>query len=115
MNTNRSTLFSTHQILVSEELGGAGLVALNQATYLQGIGHASRAWIPGPGSAWSGACNLGVPCTTFDARGVRSSNRLKALIGNWRISRYYAKKSLVHVHGPGMYGAIRRGLSWSGA
>jgi glycosyltransferase involved in cell wall biosynthesis len=103
---------SFHQFLVSSELGGAGLTALHQALFFHEMGRMSRVWIPGDGPAAREAKRLGLEVTEYHAEWALSSWKIKALIGNWRLSRLLQRYpgGIVHVHSPGYYGGLRWGL-----
>jgi glycosyltransferase involved in cell wall biosynthesis len=105
-----------HQVLVSRELGGAGLVALHLARHLTRNGRATHVWIPGPGPAQAEATRLGLPCGTYDAESAASPSVFRAGLANWRLARALKRSGpgLVHVHSPGYYGALRRGLIRTG-
>jgi glycosyltransferase involved in cell wall biosynthesis len=105
-----------HQVLVSRELGGAGLVALHLARHLTRNGRAPHVWIPGPGPAQAEATRLGLPCGTYDAESAASPSVFRAGLANWRLARALKPSGpgLVHVHSPGYYGALRRGLIRTG-
>jgi len=49
-----------HQILVSREIGGAGLIALGLAKFTEQQGQQTRVWIPEEGPALRSANTLGL-------------------------------------------------------
>jgi glycosyltransferase involved in cell wall biosynthesis len=104
-----------HQLLVSRDLGGAGLIALHLARFLTGRSWKSRVWVPGDGPALCEARKLGLPTQEFDLGKASSSHLTTAAVGNWKIARALrrAGRGIVHVHGPGCYGALRWGLRLS--
>ena len=104
-----------HQLLVSHELGGAGLIALHLAATFQGQGYSSQVWIPGEGPAQCKATELGVPTHLYHARRVLSSGKAGAMFGNWQIGLRLRRQGpgVVHVHGPFHYGALHLGLRLS--
>jgi glycosyltransferase involved in cell wall biosynthesis len=106
---------SYQQVLVSRELGGAGLVALHMADFLQTRGLASSVWVPGDGPALRHAKRLGLAVREYDARGIWSRSRLRAGCANWKIGRALRRggPGLVHVHAPAFYGALRVALRLS--
>jgi glycosyltransferase involved in cell wall biosynthesis len=105
-----------HQVLVTHELGGAGLLALHLAAELQGQGRTSLVWLPGEGPAWEKAAGLGLTIRRYDAARVFQGGRLSAALGNWDLGRGLRRHGpgLVHVHGPFHYGALQWGLRLSG-
>jgi glycosyltransferase involved in cell wall biosynthesis len=109
-------LAPVHQILVSQDLGGAGQIALNVADHLRRQGRSSRVWIPGAGKAWTEAEKLGLNPDRFALEGALTHSTIRAGFANWRFSRQLKKanRGVVHVHGPLYYGALRRGLNWAG-
>jgi glycosyltransferase involved in cell wall biosynthesis len=106
-----------HQILVSAQIGGAGLIALEMGRHLLGQGRTARAWIPGRGPAWDEATRLGVPCSGYDRVGSTDSGRWRAARANLALgcSLRRAGRGLVHIHSPGMYGALRWAIRMSGS
>lgn len=106
-----------HQVLVSAQLGGAGLIALEVGRHLLGEGRPARAWIPGEGPARDEATRLGLPCAAYDAASVTSAGRWGAAIANLSLGRALrrAGRGLVHIHSPGMYGALRWATRLSGS
>ena len=48
-----------HQLLVSRDLGGAGMIALELVSALRNDGYDSIAWLPGEGAAASRAAGDG--------------------------------------------------------
>jgi glycosyltransferase involved in cell wall biosynthesis len=103
-------------VLVSRELGGAGLIAVHVARHLRERGRDCRAWVPGPGPAWDEATRNGVPCEAYDAARALGAARLPALSANWRFGRQLRASGagVVHVHSPLQYGALRWGLRFAG-
>jgi len=105
-----------HQFLASSELGGGAQVALDLAKFLATQGRESPVWIPGTGLSWSHAEQSGLPVQGFDLTSAMSASRLQAARVNWQVwSRVRGfGRGLVHVHSPVVYGALRRGLGYSG-
>ena len=105
-----------HQFLVSRDIGGAGLVALGLAKLLRSQGRESPVWIPGTGPAWAQAERLGLPVESYDLNSASSPSNIKAAGVNWQVWSQLRKtgRGLVHVHSPHAYGALRRGLAYSG-
>lgn len=104
-----------HQVLVSTQLGGAGLIALQLARHLREQGQDSRTWIPGEGAASAEAGRMGLPWSIYDAASLLSKYGIRAGIANWKLGRQLRKsgRGIVHVHSPSHYGALRWGLRFS--
>ena len=105
-----------HQFLVSRDIGGAGLVALDFAKILCAQGIESPVWIPGTGPAWTQAEGRGLQVESYDLASASSRSNIKAAGVNWQVWSRLRKTGpgLVHVHSPHAYGALRRGLGYSG-
>jgi glycosyltransferase involved in cell wall biosynthesis len=105
-----------HQILVSRELGGAGLTALHLARYQREQGQDCQVWIPGEGLAWEEAARLGLPCQAFNLPAMLGRSRIRAGLAHWGLARRLRKggPGMVHVHSPLHYGALWWGLKRSG-
>jgi glycosyltransferase involved in cell wall biosynthesis len=101
-----------HQFLVSRDLGGAGLIALQLARYLREQGQDSRTWVPGEGVASAEAGQMGLPWNVYDVASLFSGSSIRAGIANWKLGRQLRKNGagIVHVHSPSHYGALRPGL-----
>lgn len=101
-----------HQILISPEVGGAALIALNVARHVRDQGRDCRVWLPSQGRAWNEAARLGLTCHAYDSQGALSQSRIRAGLANWRLARALRTQGggLVHVHAPLFYGALRWGL-----
>jgi glycosyltransferase involved in cell wall biosynthesis len=107
---------SFHQILVSQELGGAGLTALRLAKFLSGRTGGAHVWIPGDGPARTAAENWGLVQHVYDSAGSLSSQRLRAAVANLKIG-YRLRcvgPGIAHIHGPYHYGALRLALKLAG-
>jgi glycosyltransferase involved in cell wall biosynthesis len=93
-----------HQVLVSSDLGGAGLVALGIATELGRRSQAARVWVPGDGRAVEEARRLGLATQCYNAR-LLSQSRAGALMANLHFYRKLGSghASLIHVHSPHAY------------
>ena len=104
-----------HQILVSRDVGGAALIALNVADHIRRHGTQSHVWIPGEGRAWSKAKDLGFSPHQYDAAKAIGSRKLPAALANWRLSSRLRNSGggLVHIHAPLFYGALSKGLAWA--
>jgi glycosyltransferase involved in cell wall biosynthesis len=105
-----------HQLLVSREIGGAGVVALRLATEAKSRGLKSQIWVPGEGAALKEAAGLGLAAAPIDLAPAFSSSRIRAALANWRIGRRlrHFRPGLVHVHSPVFYGSLRWALRFSG-
>lgn len=105
-----------HQMLVSEELGGAGLIALQVAADVKKRGYPSHVWVPGPGPAEVEAKRLGLIVHRFEADGALSNSRTRTARCNWRLARRLRRLTpgLIHVHSPYHYGALHWALRVSG-
>lgn len=105
-----------HHILVSRELGGAGLIALQLAKNLNVRTGRCHIWLPGDGPAKRMAESYGLACHELDSPRVLTSGRIQTGIANYQfghvLHRYGA--GLAHVHWPLAYGALRLGLGFSG-
>jgi glycosyltransferase involved in cell wall biosynthesis len=114
-NSPRAIVLKVHQILVSKEFGGAGLIGLHVAEHLRRHGIDSQVWIPGEGRAWSNAEKLGISPRRYDAKRALGRARSPAAWANWRLGTALRKAGggLVHVHSPLFYGALSKGLSWA--
>jgi glycosyltransferase involved in cell wall biosynthesis len=106
-----------HQILVSRDLGGAGLFALRIAGELRHRSQSSRVWIPGQGAAAREALRIGLDIRCYDAALISGHQpRWQAAIGNFRFARDLrsGERGLVHVHSPQVYRLLLPGLLLSG-
>jgi prephenate dehydrogenase len=74
-----------HQMLVSKELGGAGLIGMHLARFLREKGQDYCLWIPGEGAALRKIQQLALTFDTYDAAGVFSPSKMRAVISNWKI------------------------------
>lgn len=112
MPTDRERKVYAHQILVSRDLGGAGLIALHLARHIREQGQESCTWIPNEGAASAEADRMGLPWSVYDAASLLSKSGVRAGIANWKLGRQLRKSGtrIVHVHSPLHYGALRRGL-----
>lgn len=106
---------SYHQLLISREIGGAGLVALHLAKTLSRRTEQCHIWIPGNGPAQRAADELALTSHEYDSTGVFSSGKVQSAVANWkfyRVLRDY-RPGIIHVHSPICYGAVQRGLKLS--
>jgi glycosyltransferase involved in cell wall biosynthesis len=105
-----------HQMLMSNELGGAGLIALNLARFFSTQTQKCRVWIPGDGPARCKADELGLAYSMFDCAGPFGSSKARAAWGNWRIGlalRHYVP-GIIHLYSSLHYGALHLGIQMSG-
>jgi hypothetical protein len=58
---------SIHQMLVSKELGGAGLIGIHLASFLRAKGEECCLWIPGEGAALCKIKQLALKFNVYDA------------------------------------------------
>ena len=98
-----------HQVLVSKELGGAGLIALRIADELQRLSQAASVWIPGDGAAANKARRLGLNVRLYDAALLSGTvSKWQAAVGNFRLLRQlpYRTHGIVHIHSPYAYRSL---------
>lgn len=102
-----------HQMLVSKDLGGAGLIGIHLANFLRANGQEYCLWIPGEGAALSQIKQLALRCQAYDASCVSSASKMKAAVGNWEIWRTFRpyRPGIVHIHSPYHYRALQMGFS----
>ena len=121
--TRRSTVTPKHSafpavqhVLASRELGGAGLIALALARDCLKRSGECQVWIPGDGPASTQADQLNLTWRRYDIEQLFSKAKIAAFNSNWQF--YFAcraaKPSLIHVHSPFIYGAMRVGLKAAG-
>ena len=105
-----------HQMLVSKELGGAGLIGIHLARFLRAKGQEYCLWIPGEGAALSKIQQLALKFNIYDASCVFSTSKMRVVIGNWKIWRNFHpyRPGIVHIHSPYHYRALQMGLKMSG-
>jgi glycosyltransferase involved in cell wall biosynthesis len=111
-----TTTVNYEQVLVSRELGGAGLTALHLAHALGCSGSSCRVWIPGVGPAYQEAARLGLSVEAYDPAPAFSPRKMQAVLANWRIGRRWRgrRPGILHIHGPAHYGALRHAVRLSG-
>ena len=100
---------SIDQILVSSDLGGAGLFALRIADELRRRSQASRVWLPGEGAAAREAYRLELDVRMYPASLLSSvRSRWETVIGNFKLWRDLPTggRNLVHVHSPSAYRSL---------
>lgn len=105
-----------HQVLVSHEIGGAGIVALHIAEFVKNRVSKAYVWIPGAGPAWRKADEIGLSVQLYNVTPALSAHMLRAAVTNWHMGRALKRlgPGIVHVHSPLYYGALSRGLKLSG-
>ena len=104
-----------HQMLVSKELGGAGLIGIHLASFLRAKKHGYCLWIPGEGAALHKIQQLALKFSTYDASCVFHASKMRAAVGNWKIWRNFCpyRPGIVHIHSPYHYKALQTGLQMS--
>jgi glycosyltransferase involved in cell wall biosynthesis len=96
--------------LVSRDLGGAGLIALQLAGRAARRGMPVDVWIPGAGPAAQAAQREGLSWRDFDLTAMTRSN-LRHAWACFRLAlRLPAGPGVAHVHGPGAYRLLRPAL-----
>jgi glycosyltransferase involved in cell wall biosynthesis len=102
---------SFHQILVSNELGGAGLMALHFANFLKGQSRESHVWIPGKGPAQHKAHELGLRCHLYSPASICSRSKTTQIATNWKIGRLLSRyrPGVMHVYSPFHYRVLLLG------
>jgi glycosyltransferase involved in cell wall biosynthesis len=99
-----------HHFLVSRELGGAGLIALQLASRASREGMAVDVWVPGSGRAAQAAEREGLPWHSYDLAGMTAGNLRHAWACCRLALRLPAQPGIAHVHGPGAYRLLRPAL-----
>ena len=104
-----------HQLLVSNELGGAGSIGLQLAMALREKRQQSYVWIPGDGPATAKAEELGITCREYDPTKALTASMIQGALSNWKIGRLLRphRPGLIHVHSPFYYRALLLGLKIS--
>src|SRR5690349_20720359 len=102
-------------MLVSKELGGAGLIGLELARSFRDKIRQNCVWIPGEGPAAAKAREIGCWHQSYDPTGALTSSRVGSLLCNLKIGRllHQYQPGIIHVHSPLYYGALSRGLKLS--
>lgn len=105
-----------HQVLVSRNLGGAGIVALRLAQFFHAQNRPSYVWVPGDGSSKDKAQELNLVYREYDAARLFHSSKVTLAIENMKIGRLLRRQSpgILHVHSPFYYKALHLGLMISG-
>jgi glycosyltransferase involved in cell wall biosynthesis len=104
-----------HQMLVSNELGGAGLMALRLANFLKGHSQESHVWIPGEGPAQRKAYELGLRCHLYNPASIFTRSRIAQITANCEIGRllYHRGPGILHTYSPFYYRVFLLGLKIS--
>ena len=94
-----------HQMLVSKELGGAGLMALQLAAALRERVKESVAWVPGEGRAAAKAREMGLTLHRYDPTWALTSSRIRATLCNLTVGRLLRslRPGLIHIYSPSYY------------
>jgi glycosyltransferase involved in cell wall biosynthesis len=105
-----------HQLLVSNEIGGAGLIGLRLASFFADQSRESHVWIPGAGSAQNMASQLGLTHHLYDPSDALSLPMMRAAFGNWHMWRklYRHRPGIIHIYAPLYYRALRHAVKMSG-
>ena len=105
-----------HQLLVSNEVGGAGLIGLRLAKFFTDQSYRSHLWIPGAGAAQEMATQLGLVNHLYDPRNALSMPMAVAAFGNLEMwsKLHRCSPGIVHVYSPLYYRALRYAVKLSG-
>jgi glycosyltransferase involved in cell wall biosynthesis len=106
---------SIHQMLVSNQLGGAGLIALELAKFFKFQSQDTHVWIPGKGPAHNKATELDVHCHLYSTTELVTSSRTEQLYENVRLgcNLYPYSPGIIHVHSPFSYRIFLLGIKLS--
>ena len=105
-----------HQMLVSRELGGAGMIALQLALAMRERKERVIAWLPGEGAAAARATELRIPWRLYGPEKAIAGSKRESMLCNLKIGSllYCRAPGIVHVHSPLYYGALSLGLKIAG-
>lgn len=105
-----------HQMLVSKELGGAGLIGIHLASFLRSIGQKYCIWIPGEGAALCKIKQFELNFNKYDDSYIFSASKMRTAIGNWKIFRtlHPYRSGIFHVYSPYHYKVLQIGLKMLG-
>jgi glycosyltransferase involved in cell wall biosynthesis len=105
-----------HQMLGSQNLGGAGLIGIHFADFLRDKGQKYCVWIPGKGSALDRTKQLALKFHEYDASCVFTTSKLQAAVGNWKIwcNFHHYSPGIVHIYSPYYYRALQTGFMMLG-
>jgi hypothetical protein len=95
-------------MLVSKELGGAGLIGIHLASFVRAKGKECWLWIPGEGAALGKIKQLALKFNAYDASCVMNASKMRAVVGNWKIWRNFHpyRPGIVHIHSAHYYKAL---------
>jgi glycosyltransferase involved in cell wall biosynthesis len=104
-----------HQMLVSRELGGAAIIALQLVAAMREKGLEGLAWLPGEGAAATKAKEMRTPFELFAPEKALGGGKIDSALCNLQIGRLFRSRSpgVVHIHSPFYYGALSFGLKKS--
>jgi glycosyltransferase involved in cell wall biosynthesis len=99
-------------MLVSKELGGAGLIGLYLAAALRERVRKSLVWIPGEGPASVKAIELEIPWRQYDPFPALLASRMLGVMCNLTIAQLLRpfRPGLVHMHSPSYFRALLLGI-----
>ena len=105
-----------HQMLVSKDLGGAGVIGIHLASFLRAKDQAYCLWIPGEGAALYKIKNLALHFNIYNDFGASSASKIKAVVSNLKILRHFHpyRPGIVHIHSPYHYKAFQIALTMLG-
>src|SRR5215510_8784107 len=103
-------------MLVSNELGGAGLIALKLTAALREREYQTHVWIPGEGPALAEAYKMGLDYRLYNPTAAFTSSKIQNVLYNWKIGKLLGDHApgVIHVHSPNLYAALRLALGTSG-
>lgn len=95
-------------MLVSKDLGGAGLIALQLAAAMRERVRESCVWVPGEGPAAAKAREMGVAWREYDPTRALASSKVRGALCNWQVGQLLRRHrpGLIHIHSPFYYGAL---------
>jgi glycosyltransferase involved in cell wall biosynthesis len=102
-------------MLVSKDLGGAGLIALQLAAAMRERVREICVWVPGEGPAAAKAREMGVAWREYDPTRALASSKVRGALCNWQVGQLLRRHrpGLIHIHSPFYYGALSLGLKIS--
>jgi glycosyltransferase involved in cell wall biosynthesis len=99
-----------HQFLLSRELGGGALVALQLSTWLKEAGAVPQFWVPGMGPAAQAAQQYGLSCLYYGLNAMAKGTLPQALACIRLAMKLRGSGGIAHVHSPAVYRMIRPAL-----
>jgi glycosyltransferase involved in cell wall biosynthesis len=102
-----------HQFLVSREVGGAALVALELAGWAARRGERVRVWAPGRGAATAAAEREGLAWRSYDLDAMPRGNLRHASACLRLALKLPLRRGLAHVHTPSAYRLLRPALRFA--